>query len=59
MIEAQFEGSEGRIFYPRWDPDGPPARIVQIMHGYAEHGGPYGHGTFSSNSSNITILLRR
>ena len=43
MIEARFDGSEGQIFYRRWDPDGPPVRIVQIQHGYAEHGGRYAH----------------
>ena len=43
MFEGNFSGSEGRIFYRRWDPEGPPARIVQIIHGYAEHGGRYAH----------------
>lgn len=43
MIEAQFDGSEGQIFYRRWDPEERPVRIVQILHGYAEHGGRYGH----------------
>lgn len=41
MTEDFFEGSKGRVFYRRWDPDGPPRRIVQIVHGYAEHGGRY------------------
>ncbi len=43
MIEATFAGSEGRVFYRRWNPTGDPQRIVQIVHGYAEHGGRYGH----------------
>ncbi len=43
MLEASFVGSEGRIFYRRWNPPGEPLRIVQIVHGYAEHGGRYGH----------------
>jgi alpha-beta hydrolase superfamily lysophospholipase len=43
MIEATFEGSEGPVFYRRWNPTGEPQRIVQIVHGYAEHGGRYGH----------------
>jgi alpha-beta hydrolase superfamily lysophospholipase len=43
MVEAFFNGSEGRVFYRRWDPGGEPTRIVQIIHGYAEHGGRYGH----------------
>jgi len=43
MIEATFAGSEGRVFYRRWNPTGEPQRIVQIVHGYAEHGGRYGH----------------
>jgi alpha-beta hydrolase superfamily lysophospholipase len=43
MLEASFDGSEGRIFYRHWEPEGPPARIVQIVHGYGEHGGRYGH----------------
>ena len=43
MYEAEFQGSEGTVFYRRWEPEGPPARIVQIVHGYAEHGGRYAH----------------
>jgi alpha-beta hydrolase superfamily lysophospholipase len=31
------------VFYRRWEPAGPPVRIVQIVHGYAEHGGRYAH----------------
>jgi len=38
-----FEGTEGRIHYQRWEPLGRPQRIVQIIHGYAEHGGRYEH----------------
>jgi alpha-beta hydrolase superfamily lysophospholipase len=43
MIEATFEGTEGQVFYRRWDPEGEPRRIVQFVHGYAEHGGRYAH----------------
>jgi alpha-beta hydrolase superfamily lysophospholipase len=43
MVEGELEGSEGRIVYRRWDPEGPPRRIVQIIHGYAEHGARYAH----------------
>jgi alpha-beta hydrolase superfamily lysophospholipase len=43
MHEADFQGSEGTVFYRRWEPEGPPIRIVQIVHGYAEHGGRYAH----------------
>ena len=43
MIEATFEGSEGRVFYRRWNPTGDSQRIVQIVHGYAEHSGRYEH----------------
>jgi alpha-beta hydrolase superfamily lysophospholipase len=42
-VDGHFDGSEGRVFYRRWDPDGPPRWIVQIVHGYAEHGGRYAH----------------
>lgn len=38
-----FEGTEGRIHYQWWEPLSRPQRIVQIVHGYAEHGGRYGH----------------
>ena len=31
------------MFYRRWEPEGSPVRIVQIVHGYAEHGGRYAH----------------
>lgn len=43
MFEGDFIGSEGRVHYRRWDPDGSRRRIVQIVHGYAEHGGRYAH----------------
>lgn len=43
MIEGFLRGSEGAVFYRRWDPDTTPRRIVQIVHGYAEHGGRYDH----------------
>jgi alpha-beta hydrolase superfamily lysophospholipase len=43
MHEAEFQGSEGTVFYRRWEPVEPPVRIVQIVHGYAEHGGRYAH----------------
>jgi alpha-beta hydrolase superfamily lysophospholipase len=43
MIETTFDGTEGQIFYRRWDPEGDPRRIVQFVHGYAEHGGRYAH----------------
>ena len=38
-----FEGAEGKIHYRWWEPLGRPQRLVQIVHGYAEHGGRYGH----------------
>ncbi|HSW43899.1 MAG TPA: lysophospholipase [Patescibacteria group bacterium] len=42
-LEAFFDGSEGHVFYRRWDPAVRPVRLVLIVHGYAEHGGRYGH----------------
>ena len=43
MFETTFAGTEGRVSYRRWEPSGEPKRIVQIVHGYAEHGGRYAH----------------
>jgi alpha-beta hydrolase superfamily lysophospholipase len=43
VLEAFFDGSEGRVFYRRWDSEDSPVRLVLIVHGYAEHGGRYGH----------------
>jgi alpha-beta hydrolase superfamily lysophospholipase len=43
MHEAEFQGSEGTVFYRRWNPADSPVRIVQIVHGYAEHSGRYAH----------------
>jgi alpha-beta hydrolase superfamily lysophospholipase len=43
VFEAFFDGSEGRVFYRRWDAEVPPVRLALIVHGYAEHGGRYGH----------------
>lgn len=51
MFESFFHGTEGRVFYRRWDPNGPPIRLVLIVHGYAEHGGRYAHVA--------TALIRR
>ena len=43
VFETTFTGTEGRVSYRRWQPSGEPKRIVQIVHGYAEHGGRYAH----------------
>ena len=43
MYEAAFQGSECEIVYRVWNPVGEPRRIVVVVHGYAEHGGRYGH----------------
>jgi alpha-beta hydrolase superfamily lysophospholipase len=43
VFESDFAGTEGRVFYRRWDPEEDPLRIVLIVHGYAEHSGRYGH----------------
>jgi len=43
MTEGTFSGSDGEIFYRRWDPDDEVRRIVMIVHGYAEHSGRYAH----------------
>ena len=40
---ASFAGSEGNVHYERWEPDGSPARVVVIVHGYAEYGARYRH----------------
>ena len=52
---ATFAGSEGKIFYHRWEPEGPPARVVQIVHGYAEHGGRYAHVAEALNRSGAIV----
>ncbi len=56
MIESTFEGTEGKVFYHRWDPDGPPRRIVQIVHGYAEHGGRYAHVAEALNADGAIVV---
>ena len=55
MGEATFEGSEGTIVYRRWDPAGPPRGIVQIVHGYAEHGGRYAHVAAALNQDDLVV----
>lgn len=55
VTEGYFQGSEGRVFYRRWDPDGSPARIVQIIHGYAEHGGRYAHVASALNQRGAIV----
>jgi alpha-beta hydrolase superfamily lysophospholipase len=56
MIEATFAGTEGRVFYRRWDPLGEPKRIVHIVHGYAEHGGRYGHVAAGLNVDGAVVV---
>jgi alpha-beta hydrolase superfamily lysophospholipase len=53
--EAYFAGSEGRVFYRRWEPVSPPKRIVLIVHGYAEHGGRYGHVADALTRNGATV----
>ena len=40
---SSFAGSEGDVFVRIWEPPGPATAIVVVVHGYAEHGGRYGH----------------
>lgn len=40
--EGRFQGhQEVTIYYQRWLPDGPPAAVLLVAHGYAEHSGRY------------------
>ncbi len=55
MTESTFAGSEGRIHYHRWEPADPPVRIVLIVHGYAEHGGRYGHVAAALNARGAVV----
>lgn len=43
MREGSYQGSEGRVFYRVWEPEDTVKRVVVVVHGYAEHGGRYGH----------------
>jgi len=40
---TSFAGSEGDIFLRTWEPAGTATAVVVVVHGYAEHGGRYGH----------------
>jgi len=55
MFELDFAGSEGQVAYRRWDPEGEPRRIVQIVHGYAEHGGRYAHVAAALNKRGAVV----
>ena len=55
MSEAFFDGSEGQVFYRRWDPQDAPVRIVLLVHGYAEHGGRYGHVADALTASGAVV----
>jgi alpha-beta hydrolase superfamily lysophospholipase len=55
VAEAFLDGSEGRIFYRRWDPEGPARRVVLIVHGYAEHGGRYAHVARALNDRGAVV----
>jgi alpha-beta hydrolase superfamily lysophospholipase len=40
--EGSYSGDRGlRIYYQFWLPDGAPRAVVQISHGFGEHGGRY------------------
>ena len=52
--QASFQGTEGRIAYHRWTA-GSPARIVLIVHGYAEHGGRYAHVAEALNARGSVV----
>lgn len=55
MTTATFPGSEGTVFYHRWDPAGEAACIVVLVHGYAEHGGRYAHVAERLNRSQAVV----
>ena len=55
MFESQFEGRHGRVFFRRWDPPGEPRLIVQVVHGYAEHGGRYRHVAAALNEQGAVV----
>lgn len=38
-----FAGTEGSVHYEQWAPAGRPARIVVLVHGYAEYAARYAH----------------
>jgi len=54
-VESWFDGVEGTIRYRCWNAIGPPRRIVQIVHGYAEHGGRYGHVAAALNADGAVV----
>jgi alpha-beta hydrolase superfamily lysophospholipase len=41
--DGYFDGSEGRVFYRAWLPEGEVRRILLLVHGYAEHSARYAH----------------
>ena len=55
MFESGFDGTEGRVFFRRWDPPGEPRLIVQLVHGYAEHGGRYEHVAAALNNVGAVV----
>jgi len=55
LIEATFAGSEGQVFYRKWSPNHEPIGIVLIVHGYAEHGGRYGHVAAALNERGFVV----
>ncbi len=55
MSEAFFQGTEGRVFYRRWDSGGVPVRIVLLVHGYGEHGGRYSHVAAALNGRGAVV----
>ncbi len=43
-FEGNFEGIDGtKLYYQAWLPDGEPKAVIQIVHGFGEHSGRYGH----------------
>ena len=50
-----FAGTEGTIHYQWWEPESDPRCIVQIVHGYAEHGGRYRHVAKALNIADAVV----
>jgi alpha-beta hydrolase superfamily lysophospholipase len=51
--EGHFAG--GRLYYQWWRPDGEPRAHVVLSHGYAEHGGRYGHVAAALRSAGLGV----
>jgi alpha-beta hydrolase superfamily lysophospholipase len=56
LEEFQVPGHGGNVHVRLWAPSSTPRALVFIVHGYAEHGGRYGHVADALTASGLAVV---